>query len=60
MTPLIATGHVCGSAGVPPVGSGSVKVCKITGETPAPLKTILKPSFNCVAFVEQKFCKNAD
>ena len=57
MTPLIATGHVFGSAGVPPVGSRGVKTYIITGETPALLKTILKPSFNCIVFVEQRFCK---
>jgi hypothetical protein len=35
MKPLITAGLVFGSAGVPPVGSRSVKTRKITGETPA-------------------------
>jgi hypothetical protein len=48
LKPFIAAGFVFGSAGVPPVGSRSVKAQKITGETLALPKPLPKFSLNCV------------
>jgi hypothetical protein len=54
MTLFIAAGLVFGSAGVPPVGLCSVKANKITGETPALPKPLMKPLINGAAPAERK------
>jgi hypothetical protein len=59
MTPFIAAGFVFGSAGVPPVGSRSVKFHKITGETPALPKPLSKLSLICVTSAEKKLARIA-